>query len=185
MDYLVGGEKMFCPNCGREVEAAEKFCTQCGAPIEIVAPVKKSGASRWPKIVGIVGGVVLVVVIVALLIGGIGGTSSPEQTIRTFYQEAERLNASGQADLLVEEYRAAWEMTLEMSYAAMDSLSISNLSITITSQTEDTAEAVAEYDYTYRVKDGSVYPEEHEEDHFDLIRVNGRWLIQETDFLYG
>jgi len=176
---------MFCPNCGREVEAAEKFCTQCGAPIEVVAPVKKNGSSRWPKIIGIAGVVVAVVVIIALLIGGIGGTSSPEQTIRAFYRAAERLDASGQADLLVEEYRAAWEMTLGMmTYPAMDSLSISNLRVTITSRTGDTAEAAAEYDFTYRVKDGSVYPKEHEEDYFELVRVGNNWLIQETDFFF-
>jgi hypothetical protein len=177
---------MFCPNCGREVEAAEKFCTQCGAPIEVVAPVKKSGASRWPKIVGIVGGVVAVVVIIALLVGGMGGTGSPEQTIRAFYRAAERLDASGQADLLVEEYRAAWEMTLgTMTYPAIDSLSISALTVTITSQSQDTATAAAEYDFTYVVKDGTVYPKEHEEDYFELTRVDNRWLIQETDFIFG
>jgi hypothetical protein len=175
---------MFCPNCGREVEAAEKFCTQCGAPIEIVAPVKKNGASRWPKIVGIVGGVVAVVVIIALLIGGIGGTSGPEQTIRAFYRAAERLDASGQADLLVEEYRAMWEMTLEMSYAMVDSLSISNLAITIISQTEDTVEAVTEYDIGFELKDGTTYPGEHEDDHFELTRVGGQWLISDVDFFF-
>lgn len=176
---------MFCPNCGREVEAAEKYCTQCGAPIEVVSPVKKSPASRWPKIVGIVAGVVAVVVIIVLLIGGIGGTSSPEQTVRTFYREAERLNASGQADLLIEEYRAAWEMTLGMmTYAAIDSLSISDLTITITSQTQDTAAAVTEYDFMYVVKDGTVYPKEHEEDYFELTKVDNRWLISDLDFFF-
>jgi hypothetical protein len=177
---------MFCPNCGREVEAAEKFCTQCGAPIDVAAPVKKSGPSRSPKIVGIVGGVVAVVVIIALLIGGIGGTSGPEQTIRSFYRAAERLDANGQAALLArEEYRAMWAMTLQMSYDMIDSLSISDLLIIITSQIDDTAEAIAEYDFTYVVKDGTVYPEEHEEDYFELVRVGNNWLIDETDFFYG
>ena len=71
-----------------------------------------------------------------------------------------------------------------MMYAAIDSLSISNLTITITSQTDDTAEATAEYDYTYRVKGGSVYPEEHEVDQFELTRAGNRWLINNTDFLF-
>jgi hypothetical protein len=85
----------------------------------------------------------------------------------------------------VEEYRAMSEMTFEMTYAAIDSLSISDLTVTITSQTDDTAQALAEYDYTYRVKDGTVYPEEHEVDHFDLVRVGSQWLISDLDFLYG
>lgn len=127
----------------------------------------------------------MVVVVIALLAGGIGGTGGPEQTIRTFYRAAERLDASGQADLLVEEYRDMSEMTFELTYAAIDSLSISDLTVTITSQTEDTSEVVAEYDYTYTVKDGSVYPEEHEVDHFDLVRVGSQWLISDLDFLYG
>jgi hypothetical protein len=173
---------MFCPNCGHKVEGAEKFCTQCGASLGGTVGVKKGGSPRWPKIVGIAGGVALVIVIVALLISGIDGIGGPEQTIRAFYQKAQRLDASGQAGLLVEEYRAMWEMTLEMSYAMVDSLSISNLTITITSQTEDAAEAVAEYNYTYRLKDGTVY-QGHDEDHFELVRVGNRWLIADTDFL--
>jgi hypothetical protein len=145
---------------------------------------KKGGSSPWLKIVGIVGGVIVVVVIVALLAGGMGSTSSPEETVRAFYREAQSLDASRQADLLVEEYRAAWEMTLEISYAMVDWLSISDLAVATTSQTQNTAEVVAEYDLDFRMKDGTEYPGEHEEDHFELVRVGNRWLIQDTDFLY-
>jgi len=173
---------MFCPNCGREVEAAEKFCTQCGAPIEVPAPVKKSGSSRWPKIVGIVGGVVAVVVIIALLIGGIGGTSSPEQTIRAFYREAERLNASDQLELLAEEYRWWWT-GLQSTYAQLDSFSISDLTVTIASQTQDTAQAVAEYDYELKLKDGSTGGKEDQVDVFTLVRRDNQWLISGMSFL--
>jgi hypothetical protein len=176
---------MFCPNCGHKIEGDEKFCTQCGIPLGGAAEVKKPSSSSLPKILGIVSAVVVVVIIIAVLMGGIGGTSAPEQTIRAFYRAAERLDANGQADLLVEEYRAMSEMTFEMTYAAIDSLSISDLTVTITSQTDDTAQALAEYDYTYRVKDGTVYPEEHEVDHFDLVRVGSQWLISDLDFLYG
>jgi hypothetical protein len=173
---------MFCPNCGREVEAAEKFCTQCAAPIEVVAPVKKSGTSRWPKIVGIAVGVVAVVVIIALLIGGIGGTSGPEQTIRAFYRAAERLNASALTDLFVEEYRWLWG-GMQSAFAAMDLLSISNLTITVANQTEDTAIAIAEYDLMLRLKDGSTGSQEGVVDHFSMKKVGGEWLIIGTDFL--
>ena len=133
----------------------------------------------------VIGGVVLVAVIIALLVGGTGTASSPEQTIGSFYKEAERLNASKLADLLVEEHRVGWTMGMEWTFAAIDSFSISNLTIPITSQTQDAAEAVADYGYTYRLKDGSVYTEEHEEDHIELTRVGNKWLIQETDFFFG
>jgi hypothetical protein len=175
---------MFCPNCGHKVEGEERFCTQCGVSLGGAMGVKKNGSSSLLKILGIVGAVVVVIVIVALLIGGGAGTSTPEQTIRAFYRAAERLDASGQAELLVEEYRAELEMMIE-TYATIDYISISDLTITITLQTDDAAEAVAEYDFMYRVKDGSVYPEDHQVDHLHLVRVGSQWLISDLVFLYG
>lgn len=176
---------MFCNSCGRKLEAGEKFCTGCGTPLDSVPPVKTGSSSRPMKIIGIAGGVVVAVVILALLVGGTGGPGGPEQTIRSFYREAERLNASRQADLIVHEHRALVAGTLELTYAMIDSLSISDLRITMTSRTEDTAEAMAVYNWSYRVKDGSTYSQRDEVDHFRLVRVGGKWLIQETDFFYG
>lgn len=142
-------------------------------------------ASNRLKIIGIIGAVVAVIVVVALLVGGTGRPGDPEQTIRSFYREAERLNASRQADLIVQEYRAMWAQTLGMTYAMIDSFSISDLNIWVISQTADTAEATAVYDWSYRVKDGTTYSQRDEVDHFRLISVDGRWLIEETDFFYG
>lgn len=176
---------MFCNNCGNKMEAGERFCTGCGSPLEGISEVRRGNPSRLPKIIGIAGGAVLIIVILAVLVGGTGGTGSPEQTIRSFYRQAERLDASRQADFIVQEYRAMWAQTLGMTYAALDSFSISNLRIRITSTTQSTAEAVAEYDWHYRIKDGSVHSEKGEVDHFRLVRVDGKWLIQETDFIFG
>lgn len=148
-------------------------------------PVGTGGYSRLLKIIGIAGGVVIVIVLLALLVGGTGGPGGPEQTIRSFYREAERLNAGRQADLIVPEYKAMWAQTLGMTYASMDSFSISNLRIRVTSTTADTAEAIAEYDWHYRIKDGSIYSEKGEVDHFKLVRVGGKCLIQETDFIFA
>ena|GEM_PF-5784972 len=175
---------MFCNGCGCKIEAGEKFCTGCGTPLDSVAPVKTGSSSRLLKIIGIAGGAVIAIVLLALLVGGTGGPGGPEQTIRSFYREAERLNASRQADLIVQEYRAMWAQTLGMTYAMVDSFSISSLNIRVTSQTGDTAEAIAEYNWSYRGKDGSTYSQRGEVDHFSLVRVGGRWLIQETDFIF-
>jgi len=173
---------MFCSKCGHKVEGMEKFCTQCGAPLESPIEVRKGGSSRWLKIAGIAGAVVLVIVIVALLVGGGVGTSSPEQIVRSFYKEAERLNASALLDLFVEENRWLWS-GMQSTFATMDSLSISNLTITVVSQAEDTAVATAEYDLTLRLKDGSVGSQEGVVDHFLLKKVGQKWLITGTDFL--
>jgi hypothetical protein len=172
---------MFCPDCGHKLEGEEKFCTQCGTPLGDAGAVKKSSPSSLTKIVGIVGAVVVVIVIVALLIGGGAGTSTPEQTIRAFYRAAERLDASRQANLWVEKHRASVAATAQTNYALLDSFSISNLTITITSQTKETAEAIAEYDWNCRWKDGTVDSRKSEVDHFELIRVGNKWFIQETD----
>lgn len=177
---------MHCTNCGHEIEGMEKFCPQCGAPLEIAVGGKKGGSSPWLKIVGIAGAAVLIIVIVALLVGGIGGTSSPEQTVRTLYKEFERLNASGVVDLffLEEEYEQYREMmteNLQTMWSMIDSVSISNLTITVTSQTHDAAEVTAEYNVTYKLTDGSVGSEEDEANQFDLKRAGDRWLITDTD----
>jgi len=175
---------VFCNSCGHKIEAGERFCTGCGTPVEVRRPVKTGSSSRLLKIIGIPSGAVLAIVLLALLVGGTGGPGGPEQTIRSFYREAERLNASRQADFIVQEHRAIWAQTLGMTYAMMDSFSISNLTIRVTSQAGDTAEAVAEYSWSYRGKDGSTYSQRGEVDHFQLVRVGGRWLIQETDFIF-
>jgi len=141
-------------------------------------------SSRLLKIIGIAGGAVLAIVLLAVLVGGTGGPGDPEQTIVSFYRAAERLDASRQADLIVHEHRAIWAQTLRITYAMMDSFSISNLTIRVTSQTGDTAEAVAEYNWSYEGKGGSTYSQRGEVDHFKLVRVGGRWLIQETDFIF-
>ncbi len=174
-----------CAECGHRAEGVERSCARSRTALEGAATVKTGGSLRWLKIGGILGALIVVIIVVALLVGGTGGPGGPEQTIRSFYREAERLNAIRQADLMVQEHRAIVAGTLELTYAMIDSLSVSDLKITITSRTEYSAEATAEYDWSYRGKDGSTYSRSGEVDHFKLVRVSGKWLIQETDFFYG
>ena len=177
---------MFCNNCGHKVEGAERFCTQCGAPLEGPAEVRKGGSSRLPKILGIVGAAIVVIIVVTVLLGGTGGTSAPEQTVRTLYKEFERLNASGVVDLFFveeeyEQYRETMIQYLQTMWSMIDSVSISDLTVTVASQTQDVAEVTAEYDVVYELTDGSAGSEEDEVNQFDLKRAGDKWLITDTD----
>jgi uncharacterized membrane protein YvbJ len=40
---------MFCPNCGHKAEGVEKFCSQCGTPLEGGAAVKKQSRQEGGK----------------------------------------------------------------------------------------------------------------------------------------
>lgn len=178
---------MFCPSCGHKVEGDHGFCPECGASLKGAVGVRKTSSSSLPKILGIAGAVVAVIVIVSLLLGGIGATITPEQTVKAYYRELERLNVTGMVDLfyLEEQYgqnREMVEASFEYMFAMIDSFSISNLTVTITSQTEDTAEVTAEGSYTYRLKDGTAYSEEHDVSNFALVRVGDKWLISDSDF---
>jgi uncharacterized membrane protein YvbJ len=74
---------MFCNKCGHKIEMGDKFCTGCGIPLGDGMGAKKGPSFRWPKIIGIVGAVVLIVVIVALSIGRGVPHSSPEVVVRS------------------------------------------------------------------------------------------------------
>ena len=146
------------------------------------AHVKKEGSSRRRKVMGIAGGVVLIGVIAALLISGVATPSSPEQTIASFYEEAEWLSATRQAKFLMEECRDEWVTVFRVIYLEMQGLSISDLVITTTAKTQYTAEATAEYDWNCVMLDGTSLSRKGELDHFELTKVGRKWLIKETDF---
>jgi len=133
--------------------------------------------------------IVLVLILCTATAGCTGGsltksTSGPEGTIRAFYRQAENLDASKLVDLLVKEQRVNAAAAMAMIFATMDSLSISNLKVTVTSQTKDTAEVTAEYDYKYKLKDDTTEAE-HDVAHFELRRADDKWLIKDsTNFLF-
>lgn len=84
---------MFCSNCGHKIEAGERFCNGCGAPSGSgMAATKTGNSSRWLKIVGIVGAVVLVIVVLALPRGG-PTHSSPEAVVSKFLEAYEKGDA--------------------------------------------------------------------------------------------
>lgn len=128
-------------------------------------------------------------IILSTLITGCSGgsltssTNNPEGTVRAFYREAENLDASKLADLWVKEQRVNAAAFMAMVFATMDSFSISHLTVTVTSQTKDTAEVTTEYDYKYKLKDDTTEAE-HEVDHFELRRIDNKWLIKDTDFFF-
>ncbi len=84
---------MYCENCGTEINKGEKFCPNCGAPVEEAdnhsaapdrnVPVsgnkkagnRKAGNSRMPMIISIVSVVVIIAVIVFVVVTRQSGTS--------------------------------------------------------------------------------------------------------------
>jgi uncharacterized RDD family membrane protein YckC len=68
----------FCPKCGREVPADAKFCTNCGAPLEIAATPTTSASSGYapPSPLGDLGSRIVAGIVDYIIIGIVAGILS-------------------------------------------------------------------------------------------------------------
>jgi hypothetical protein len=139
--------------------------------------VKKSGSSALPKILGIVGGVVVAVVIVALLIAGRG---SPVDVAMAFYRAGNEGNYEKAATYLFPSIERAWEMlpSIRRFDTAMDAATkdgtITRIEATETIEVGGVATVWLTLDY----RDGS-----REEDILTLMKVDGEWRVYMSTLL--
>ena len=124
---------------------------------------------------------ILILSLVALvgvsLIGCGGGESGPEGAVRGMFKAMEAKDAEKMGEYFAEDVREDVVAMMEFSFALIDSIKISNLKLTVASQTENTATVDFEYDYEIEAFDET--DKSHESDTIDLVKVDGKWLISE------
>jgi hypothetical protein len=126
--------------------------------------------------------VVLVLTLVALVggvvIGCSGGGSGPEATVKGMFNAMAAKNADKVGSYCTEDIREDVVSTMKFSFALVDSIKITNLKMTVASQTEDAATVDAEWDF--EMKAFGETSKEHQSDSIDLVKVDGKWLINEN-----
>ncbi|MBE0480078.1 MAG: DUF4878 domain-containing protein [Dehalococcoidia bacterium] len=124
--------------------------------------------------------VALVLLLVALVGGmaaGCNGEASPEDTVRGLIKAMEAQDAEKAGQYVVEDTRNEFVAGMKMAFAFIDSMKISNLKLTVASQTENTATVVAEFDLEVKIMGET--EKSRESDTLDLVKVDGKWLIIE------
>ena len=123
--------------------------------------------------------VVLVLTLVALVggvvIGCSGGGSGPEATVKSMFNAMAAKNADKVGSYCTEDIREDVVSTMKVTFALVDSIKITNLKTTVASQTDDTAIVDAEYDL--EMKAFGETNKDHQSDTIDLVKVDGKWLI--------
>jgi len=125
---------------------------------------------------------VILVLALAALVGGVvigcsGGGSGPEATVKGMFKAMAAKNADKVGSYCTEDIREDVVSTMKVTFALIDSIKITNLKTTVASQTDDTAIVDAEYDLEMKVFGET--SKEHQSDSMDLVKVDGKWLINE------
>ena len=134
--------------------------------------------NRWRK-TGIIVVLVLSLVLILPLAVACGGpdTSTPEGTVECFLNAVEDLDADAAADCCIESQRSDTHDMIEAMADLCNSVSFSNLDMTVTSQSNTEAEVTASYDYEVEYKDGNTESGHYNAGHFILTKVDDKWLI--------
>jgi uncharacterized protein YchJ len=128
--------------------------------------------SRWSKSLLVI---LLINVLILGLVGCSGGTSSPEDTVRAAFAALESQNADKLISYYVEDVRDTVLAKTEYAFAFVDKFKVSNLELTVLSETEDTASVEADYDLTTTLSGQSI--KEHITEIYELAKVDGEWLL--------
>ena len=127
--------------------------------------------------------VVLVLALAALLgstlLGCGGGGAGPEDTVRGALEAMEAMDAEEMATYFTEEMSEDVEFGMEVVFALIDEIKISNVETKVLSQTEDEATVEVEFDLETTVFDET--EEEHVTEPFNLVKEDGKWLISEFE----
>ena len=126
----------------------------------------------WLKVVLVLS---LVALVGGVVIGCSGGGSGPEATVKGMFNAMAAKNADKVGSYCTEDIREDVVSTMEASFAILDSIKITNLKTTVASQTDDTAIVDAEYDF--EIKAFGETNKDHQSDSIDLVKVDGKWLI--------
>ena len=125
--------------------------------------------------------VVLVLALVALVggvvIGCSGGGSGPEAAVKGMFNAIAAKNADKVGSYCTEDFREDTVSAMEFFFSMVDSIKITNMKTSIASQTDDTATVDMEYDMEVKVSGET--EKSHESDSIDLVKVDGKWLINE------
>jgi len=110
-----------------------------------------------------------------VVIGCSGGGSGPEATVKSMFNAMAAKNADKVGSYCTEDIREDVVSTMKVTFALVDSIKITNLKTTVASQTDDTAIVDAEYDL--EMKAFGETNKDHQSDNIDLLKVDGKWLI--------
>jgi hypothetical protein len=127
--------------------------------------------------------VVLVLALAALLgstlLGCGGGGAGPEDTVRGALEAMEAMDAEKMVTYFTEEMSEDVEFGMEVVFALIDEIKISNVETKVLSQTEDEATVEVEFDLETTVFDET--EEERVTEPFNLVKEDGKWLISEFE----
>jgi len=139
-----------------------------------MAIVRKRGKMKiWFKAILVLS----LVALVGVSLIGCGGESSPEDVVRGMFKAMEAKDAEKLGEYCTEDIREDVVAMMELSFEMIDSIKVSNLELTVASQTENTA--TVDYECDYEIKAFGETDESHDSDSIDLEKVDGKWFISE------
>lgn len=118
---------------------------------------------------------VALVTLTVMAVGGCGGSSSPEATVKGAFVAVQEMDAEKLGSYFTEDIREEVVAGADLAFSLIDKIEISNLKVKTVSQTEDAATVETEYDYKVTLFGQS--NTDHRSNILELVKVDGKWLI--------